>query len=77
MNKFAEIVKTNKSKIVKGAVVIGGSAAGLVIGLGMLDDLRKPDTDIDVEIDTVVIDETSDSPRLTDEKLECVMIHVL
>lgn len=63
MNKFAEIVKTNKSKIVKGAVVIGGSAAGLVIGLGMLDDLRKPDTDIDVEIDTVVIDETSDSPE--------------
>lgn len=60
MNKFAEIVKTHKAEIIKGAVVIVGSSAGLAIGFGLLDRLGSSDgTDLDV--DTTDIPDTSDS----------------
>lgn len=60
MNKFAEIVKTHKSKIVKGALVIAGSTAGLAIGLGALDSTDSSD-ELDFDVDMTDIPETSDS----------------
>ena len=59
MNKFAEIVKTNKSKIVKGALVIAGSTAGLAIGLGVLDSIGSSD-ELDFDVETTDIPMTSD-----------------
>lgn len=62
MNKFAEIVKTHKSEIVKGALVIAGSTAGLAIGLGFLDSIGSSD-ELDFDVETTDIPETSDSPE--------------
>lgn len=66
MNKFAEIVKTHKAEIVKGAVVIVGSSAGLAIGLGILDNLNPSYGDLDSDVDTTDTPETSDSTNETD-----------
>lgn len=63
MNKFLEIVKTNKSKIVKGAVVIGGSTAGLIIGLGVLNDLNTSTTISDSDVDTTDTNDFVASPE--------------
>lgn len=58
MKNIIEFAKARKSELIKGTAVIVGSTAGLVIGLGVLDQMRNPTDEDALDTDAVDADYT-------------------